>query len=186
MPSALADKVALRQAARARRQALADADFAQALARHGEGLRFESGAIIAGYHPRSDEADPTLLLKRLAARGAGIAFPRIAQANSALHFHLIPEGEALQPGCHGIHEPLERWPEVRPEVILVPLLAYDKRGYRLGYGGGYYDRTLALLAHVRAIGIAYSGQEVPELPAASHDVRLHALISEKGMRVFRP
>jgi 5-formyltetrahydrofolate cyclo-ligase len=76
------------------------------------------------------------------------------------------------------------WPRAAPDLLLVPLLAFDGRGHRLGYGGGFYDRTLALLG-VPAIGIAYAGQEVSSLPAEPHDRRLTAILTEQGLRRFR-
>jgi 5-formyltetrahydrofolate cyclo-ligase len=89
----------------------------------------------------------------------------------------------MSPGAFGIHEPLEHWPRVRPDLLLVPLLAFDGRGHRLGYGGGFYDRTLALL-NVPAIGIAYAGQEVASLPDEPHDRRLDMILTEQGIRAF--
>jgi 5-formyltetrahydrofolate cyclo-ligase len=96
----------------------------------------------------------------------------------------VPDGEVLRPGAFGIHEPLADWPVVQPSLLLVPLLAFDGNGYRLGYGGGYYDRTLAA-RNVRAVGVAYAGQEVSSLPAQAHDMALEAIITEQGLRRFR-
>jgi 5-formyltetrahydrofolate cyclo-ligase len=102
---------------------------------------------------------------------------------SPLEFHRVPDGEVLAPGAFGIHEPLDIWPRVIPQALLVPLLAFDAQGTRLGYGGGFYDRTLALL-NVPAIGIAYAGQEVPSLPRDAHDRTLDMLLTENGLRSF--
>ena len=101
-----------------------------------------------------------------------------------LDFHHVPDGEVLAPGSFGIPEPLESWPRAVPDVLLVPLLAFDSSGHRLGYGGGFYDRTLALLK-VPAIGIAYAGQQVASLPYAAHDRRLNAVLTERGLTEFR-
>jgi 5-formyltetrahydrofolate cyclo-ligase len=101
-----------------------------------------------------------------------------------LEFHLVPEGDVLKPGAFGIHEPLAHWPKVRPRLLLVPLLAFDSTGHRLGYGGGFYDRTLFALKSgpaIRAIGLAYAGQEVEFLPHAAHDIRLDAVLTEQGL-----
>lgn len=171
--------------ARENRARLADARFAQQVAAHAPALEIAPGDVVAGYHPYRDEADPSLLLKALAANGAHIAFPRMAGKDIALCFHLVPDGEILQPGRYGIHEPLDHWPDAVPQVILVPLLAYDDRGYRLGYGGGYYDRTLAQFPKARAIGIAYSGQRMDVLPHDPHDLRLDAVLTEEGLKEFR-
>ncbi len=98
-------------------------------------------------------------------------------------------GRELSKGRFGIAEPLPDWPIARPETLLVPLLAFDARGHRLGYGGGYYDRTIAALkAHgpLRTIGIAYAGQEVLSLPHDPHDQPLDAVLTENGLRSFNP
>ena len=89
----------------------------------------------------------------------------------------------LAPGAFGIHEPLDIWPRAMPDLLLVPLLAFDAAGHRLGYGGGFYDRTLALLK-VPAIGIAYAGQEVASLPHEAHDRTLDMVLTEQGLRRF--
>jgi 5-formyltetrahydrofolate cyclo-ligase len=178
------DKAQLRLVARARRQALRDDNFARILARHADALAIVPGMIVGGYHAHQDEADPALLLKALAEHGTHIAFPRVTAKDATLAFHRVPDGKVLSPGGYGIHEPLEHWPQVTPALLLVPLLAYDDQGYRLGYGGGYYDRTLAAWPHARAVGIAYSGQRMDSLPHEPHDVRLHAILTEQGLREF--
>ena len=184
VPSAMPDKAQLRVVARQRRASLGGTDFAQHLARHAVLLAPMPGMIVAGYHAHQDEADPALLLKALAGLGARIAFPRVTARDAALDFHLVPGGEFLSPGRHGIHEPLAHWPKVVPQLLLVPLLAYDDHGYRLGYGGGYYDRTLVKLAGARAIGIAYGGQRMETLPHDSHDHPLDAVLTEQGLKEF--
>ena len=184
VPSAMPDKVELRKLARARRASLYDANFAQRLAGHVALLAVQPGMIVGGYHAHQDEADPALLLKALARSGVHIAFPRVTAKDVALDFHLVPDGEILSPGRHGILEPLAHWPKVAPRFLLVPLLAYDDQGYRLGYGGGYYDRTLAFLSAARAVGIAYSGQRMETLPHDSHDHPLDAILTEQGLKEF--
>lgn len=176
-------KTTLRKAARERRKALAHSGFAAALAGHADALAIAPDTIVGAYHALPGEADPALLLEALAQRGAHIAFPRVAMQGLPLTYHCVPDGEALAPGSYGIREPLEHWPRVRPGLLLVPLLAFDARGHRLGYGGGFYDRTLALLG-APAIGIAYAGQEVSSLPAEPHDRRLSAILTEQGLRRF--
>jgi 5-formyltetrahydrofolate cyclo-ligase len=175
----------LRKTARRRRRDLADAvpDFALRLACHAEALAFAPGTLVGGYHALPGEADPALLLERLVAQGCHIAFPRVAAKDRPLQFHLVPDGEVLTPGAFGIHEPLAHWPVVSPQVLLVPLLAFDAAGHRLGTGGGFYDRTLAALS-VRAIGIAFAGQEVAALPREPHDRPLDAVLTENGLRHF--
>jgi len=177
-------KSELRRKARAARAALASDAFGERLAAHAGALHLAGGATIAGYHAHQNEADPARLLLALARAGAHIAFPRIVRRDAPLEFHLVPEGEIMKPGAYGIHEPLEHWPRARPATLLVPLLAFDDAGHRLGYGGGYYDRTLAALPQARAIGIAYAGQRVDFLPHDAHDCRLDAILTENGLTEF--
>jgi 5-formyltetrahydrofolate cyclo-ligase len=181
-------KSELRQQARLKRKTLEHVDIGPALAAHAGGLKLEQDMIVGGYHALPGEADPALLLKELAALGCHIAFPRIAGKDQPLDFHLVPKGfydgsEVLSPGAHGIHEPPPDWPQVMPDLLLVPLLAFDAAGHRLGYGGGFYDRTLEFLC-VPAIGIAYAGQEVASLPAEPHDMALDGILTETGFRAF--
>ncbi|MEP6828839.1 MAG: 5-formyltetrahydrofolate cyclo-ligase [Rhizomicrobium sp.] len=180
MPS----KADIRDLARRRRADLRTDGFAAAIAAHAGLLKIAAGTIVAGYHAHHDEADPALLLQALAQTGAHIAFPRVVAKDAALEFHRIPDGEIMNPGAHGIHEPLAHWPRVVPAILLVPLLAYDDDGYRLGYGGGYYDRTLAALPGARAIGIAYAGQRMDFLPRDAHDYPLNAILTQTGLTVF--
>ena len=176
-------KSELRTAARQKRLTLARADFAAQIARHAEALQIPKGAVVGGYHALPDEADPALLLERLVELGCHIAYPRVAGKGAALEFHRVPDGEVLAPGAFGIHEPLDIWPRVVPALLLVPLLAFDASGHRLGYGGGFYDRTLALL-NVPAIGIAYAGQEISSIPFEPHDRTLDMVLTEQGTRKF--
>jgi 5-formyltetrahydrofolate cyclo-ligase len=179
------DKAQLRKEARAWRKALAEQvpDFAAALALHAGALPVRRGSIVGAYHALHDEADPALLLEKLVEMGAHIAFPRVAARGQPLEFHRIPDGEMLRAGAFGIQEPAAHFPVARPDLLLVPLLAFDRRGHRLGYGGGFYDRTIALL-NVPAIGIAYSGQEIPSLPAQAHDIALNGILTENGLQRF--
>lgn len=179
MPS----KPDLRTAARAMRTSLKHDGFAQVIAAHAEALAISPGSIVGGYHALKDEADPALLLARLVDRGCSVAFPRVAAKDAALEFHLVPDGEVLRPGSFGVHEPLAHWPRVTPDVLLVPLLAFDRHGTRLGYGGGFYDRTLAAL-DVPAIGIAFAAQELDFIPREPHDRTLAAILTEQGLRRF--
>ena len=176
-------KQALRIAARETRRALKQTGFAQAIARHAEALPIQEGSVVGGYHALPDEADPALLLERLVELGCHIAYPRVAGKGLPLEFHRVPDGAVMAPGAFGIHEPLDVWPRARPDLLLLPLLAFDASGHRLGYGGGFYDRTLALL-NSPAIGIAYAGQEVASLPSAPHDRTLDMVLTEHGIRRF--
>jgi len=177
------DKSELRKAAREKRRTLQRADFAAVIARHAEALAIPNGAVVGGYHALPDEADPALLLERLVELGCHIAYPRVTGKGLPLEFHRVPDGEVLAPGAFGIHEPLDSWPRATPALLLVPLLVFDASGHRLGYGGGFYDRTLALL-NVPAIGIAYAGQEAASIPHLPHDRTLDMVLTEQGIRRF--
>ena len=179
----MSSKQDLRVNAREKRRALADEGFALAIAPFAEDLPIRCGIIIGGYHALPEEADASLLLARLVELNCEVAFPRVTDKDQPLDFHHVPDGEVLAPGSFGIPEPLEHWPRARPGLLLVPLLAFDAQGHRLGYGGGFYDRTLALLK-VPAIGIAYAGQEVASLPRGPHDMALDMVVTEQGIRRF--
>jgi 5-formyltetrahydrofolate cyclo-ligase len=168
---------------RERRKALAHADFALAIAPYAEDLALAPGTVVGGYHALSEEADPALLLARLVETGCAVAFPRVMGKGQPLEFRHVPDGEVLEPGSFGIPEPLASWPRAVPDVLLVPLLAFDARGHRLGYGGGFYDRTLVALK-ARTIGIAYAGQEIASIPAQAHDRSLDMVLTEQGIRRF--
>jgi 5-formyltetrahydrofolate cyclo-ligase len=180
------EKPSLREAAKARRADLARAcpDFATRIAGFVDDLNVASDAIVSFYWPMGDEADPCVLAHALAARGHALALPVVVAKKSPLHFREWREGEALVVHPFGMHEPPESAARVTPDVLLVPLLAFDAKGTRLGYGGGFYDRTLHALAKKRAIGVAFAGQEVEALPCHEHDHPLDAVITEKGVRYF--
>jgi 5-formyltetrahydrofolate cyclo-ligase len=185
----MSSKTDLRNAARIRRAELARAcpDFAARIAAFTDGLAIAADAVVAGYWPVRDEADPRELMKVLAARGHALALPRIAAKGAALTFHRWREGDALVDNHHGISEPRVETEILAADVVLVPLLAFDARGHRLGYGGGYYDRTLDALrenGNVTAVGVAYTGQEVEALPREPHDHKLDAIVTEKAVRRF--
>jgi 5-formyltetrahydrofolate cyclo-ligase len=178
-----ANKSELRTSARRTRKALIHPGFARKIARHAEQLGIVKDMVVGGYHALPDEAEPAELLARLVELGCQVAFPRVAARDQPLEFHHVSGGDVLEPGSFGIPEPLSHWPKARPGLLLVPLLAFDAHGHRLGYGGGFYDRTLALLK-VPAIGIAYAGQEVASLPHDSHDAKLDAVLTECGLTRF--
>jgi len=183
-PTRPLSKAELRVAAREKRKTLANPDFAAAIARHAEALAIPKGSVVGAYHALPDEADPALLLERLVELGCHIAYPRVAGRGLPLEFHRVPDGAVMAPGAFGIREPLDSWPRAVPRVLLVPLLAFDASGHRLGYGGGFYDRSLVLL-QVPAIGIAYAGQETNPLPHQPHDAVLNAVLTEHGLTKFR-
>ena len=176
-------KAAARKLARTRRAALVNADapmrLAEALLAHHTPA---PGAIIAGYWPMGAEMDPRPLMLALAAGGHALALPVTPPRGRPLSFRAWAAGAALRAGPLGTSEPAGG-DECRPDILLVPLLAFDRAGRRLGYGGGHYDRTLAALPGAKAIGIAYAGQEMPEVPAGPQDFRLPLIATEAGVIV---
>jgi len=142
---------------------------------------------MAGYWPMAEEADIRPLMTALHQRGHRVALPRVIRRGAPLRFLRWHPGDRLEAGYGGILEPAAGNEEIYPEVLLVPLLGFDATGSRLGYGGGFYDRTLAALRQARevaAIGVAYSDQEVDSLPAGDHDERLDWVVTELGCRRF--
>jgi len=140
---------------------------------------FMKGAIIAGYAAIRGEADPFPLMAALANNGHPLCLPRAH--DGVLSFLAWKPGDPLVVGRMSIPEPDTKAKERRPDLILVPLLAFDSRGYRLGYGSGYYDRYLAehrAKRSVRAVGIAFAGQQVEAIPEEDFDERLDAVVTE--------
>jgi 5-formyltetrahydrofolate cyclo-ligase len=145
-----------------------------------------SNAIVAGYIPMRDEADPLPLMKRLREVGSSLALSRVAGKGQPLQFHLWRKADAPMKASFGMMEAAPDWQSVVPDILLVPLLGFDKDGYRLGYGGGFYDRTLRSLRMsetVLAVGLAYAGQEMA-LPHDDYDERLDWIVTEKYAREF--
>jgi 5-formyltetrahydrofolate cyclo-ligase len=146
-----------------------------------------SGATVSAYVAIGDEADPAALLHALRARGQTIALPRVAGRGKPLDFHRYDAGQSLVPGGFGLLEPARDWPQIEPDILVVPLLAFDARFYRIGYGAGFYDRTLAKLRAVRdvlAVGFAFAGQEFETVPHDENDQRLDWIVTEIGARKF--
>lgn len=180
-------KAALRSVLRDRRaeakRANPDAGVhaAQAFARAGLG----PFPIAAIYHPQGAEMDPYPLAVILERLGARIALPVAVERDAPLVFRLITETGGLRPDAVGIPSPSDDAPAVRPDLVICPLLAFDRRGGRLGQGGGFYDRTLAQLratGPVAAIGLAYAAQELADLPAGPFDQALDGVLTEQGWR----
>lgn len=179
----------LRQTGLAARQAIAsterwalDAAICANILRHVEALPI---AVFAGYVAARGEADIRAVLEALALRGVQTVLPCIESKEGALAFRSWKPGETLSVGPYGISYPELSSSILVPEVMLVPLVAFDRRGHRLGYGGGYYDRTLAVLRAenpaLKAIGVAYACQEAPAIPDEGHDARLDAVVTEKEL-----
>ncbi|HXP98345.1 MAG TPA: 5-formyltetrahydrofolate cyclo-ligase [Telmatospirillum sp.] len=150
---------------------------------------WRAGMTVAGYWPMSDEADVRPLLTILSERDCPVALPVVVAKDDALRFRLWRPGMPLDAGRYGTLQPPPDSPLVMPDLLLIPLLAFDRRGGRLGYGGGYYDRTLASLRierHSLAVGIAYAAQEFPELPHEPHDQRLDWIVTETAAQETLP
>jgi 5-formyltetrahydrofolate cyclo-ligase len=193
MSSTLASssKADLRTAALATRDALSTEQriaAAQAMALRGLPVDVKPGAVIAGYSPIRSEIDPAPLMRKLAEQGAQLALPAITARGQSLKFRLWHPGERLLPGPLGILEPSPAAAEITPDIVLVPLAAFDGVGHRIGYGAGHYDRTLAQLRKSRAviaIGLAFAAQQVEAVPALQHDVALDYVLTENHMFDFR-
>lgn len=187
------DKSALRRTARAARALLAAQcpGYAAHVVRCWEraGLFLPPHAVVAGYAAMTSgadrEADPSVLMQYLAGRGHRLVLPQVRGKGTALVFRRWQPGAPLVAGVFGTREPPDSAPEEIPDVLLVPLLAFDRQGYRLGYGGGYYDRTLMKLRASRrplAIGLAFDGQEVAAVPHDDFDQRLDMILTEAALR----
>ncbi|MCB9959137.1 MAG: 5-formyltetrahydrofolate cyclo-ligase [Rhodospirillaceae bacterium] len=187
-----AAKTALRTAAAARRaEAHGDdaAGKAARLARHARALiPADDGLVVSAYAAMRDEIDPLPLLVELAGRGCRIALPVVTGAGQPLAFRAWAPGAPLVAAPFGTRVPPETAEVLVPDVVLAPMLAFDRRGFRLGYGGGFYDRTLTGLreanAFLLALGLAYAEQELPRLPIEAHDAPLDAIVTPDG--VVRP
>lgn len=145
-------------------------------------------AVVSGFLAIGEEIDPTPLLKRLICEGYTAALPVMEGKGKPLVFRAWAPGDPLAEVTWGIREPLSSAPIVEPDIILGPLLAYDQSGYRLGYGGGFYDRTLARLRSLKpvvSIGLAYDEQRVDAVPHLDYDERLDWVLTPGGaLRCF--
>ena len=183
-------KVSLRWEALARRvqlrASLADADERMA-ANFIEAIPLPKDSIVSVYAAIGDEADPKPLIDALRARGHAVLLPRVQGKGRPLAFHLYQAGGQLNRAPFGLSEPPADWPEAIPNILIVPLLAFDRVGHRLGYGAGFYDRTLEGLraAHkVLAVGYGFAGQEIDHVPHHDGDQRLDWVVTETAARKF--
>ena len=154
-----------------------------AAAAHLPPERLAGVARVAGYRPLPGELDPRPLMDRLAASGAALALPVAVQRDRSLVFRAWRGGDPLDRDIFGALAPLATQPEVAPDLVIAPLLAFDRRGRRLGRGGGAFDRTLAELrarGPVFVLGLGWSSQEASEVPWEPHDQRLDAILTETG------
>jgi 5-formyltetrahydrofolate cyclo-ligase len=178
-------KAELRKEGRARRDALPvdqQSAAAQAIAERGLPVPVSPGTIVSGYSPLKFEISPLPLMRHCARDGAKLALPVIQGRGSPLIMRAWAFGETLGSGVWGIREPKAEAPEVFPDILIVPLLLFDRAGYRVGYGAGYYDMTIARLRAMKpvtAIGLAFAAQEIADVPKTPRDARLDLVLTER-------
>ena len=187
----LDDKRALRSAMLARRSALSEGERQAAaeglLAMFQQEKPFATPAVVSGFWPIKEEIDIRPLMGELFAAGCRLALPVVQGRGKPLLFRAWRPGDPLEAGVFGTLQPSAAQEAVEPDALMVPLLACDQDGWRLGYGGGFYDRTLAGLRGrrlVRAIGVGFNNQVVPEVPHGPDDQRLDWLLTDKRACAF--
>ncbi|MEM9704905.1 MAG: 5-formyltetrahydrofolate cyclo-ligase [Pseudomonadota bacterium] len=156
---------------------------AQAAANFMSSIETRPGACVALYFPVKGELDTWPLAEALFADGLEVALPVVFGRRKPLIFRRYTEGQTLIKGRFGIDTPDETAPEVTPDIVVTPLLAFDREGRRLGYGGGFYDRTLEMLRNNRktiAVGFAFASQEVDAVPTGPLDQRLDWVVTERA------
>jgi 5-formyltetrahydrofolate cyclo-ligase len=172
----MTDKLALRARLRAvrdgfaRDRAILVADAFRA--------RLRDGLVVAGYMPLGSEADPAPLIAAARAAGCRIALPHVTGRSAPMRFLAWDAAAPLVAGLYGLLQPPADAPELRPDIVLTPLVGFDRTGRRLGQGAGYYDRVFAQLPDAWRVGIAWSVQQVDACPADPWDVPLHAIATE--------
>jgi 5-formyltetrahydrofolate cyclo-ligase len=191
MDHILEAKAQLRRDALARRETMPAQSrqaAAEAIAARAFPFRIAAGTIASGFMPLKSEINPLPLLRKLADAGASLALPVVAGRGKPLIMRAWMWGAPLVAGVWGIREPPPTAAEVAPDIVLVPLLAFDRAGYRVGYGAGYYDLTLAHLRKkkpITAVGIAFAAQEVETVPRTAFDARLDLVLTETEIIDFR-
>lgn len=189
--SAPLSKAEFRAIALAKREALSDKQreaAAKALAKRGLPIPIATGMVVSGYSPIRHEIDPAPLMRKLASQGAQLALPTVNARGKSLIFRAWSPGDRLTLGMLGIPEPSPAAAEVVPDIMLVPLAAFDHFGHRIGYGAGHYDYTFAQLRKhkpVIGVGLAFAAQEIAGVPALAHDVPLDYVLTEKRLFDFR-
>jgi len=178
-------KATLRAEALARRDAMPAqlrAAAAEAIAARAFPVAVKPGTIVSGFMPLKSEINPLPLLRKLAEAGAQLALPAIAGRGLPLIMRAYAFGDEFVRGQWGIREPKPEAAEVLPDILIVPLAAFDRTGHRIGYGAGYYDMTIRGLRAkkpVIAIGIGFAAQEIPKVPATERDERLDLVLTER-------
>jgi 5-formyltetrahydrofolate cyclo-ligase len=184
-------KAAFRRDAVARRDALPAAVRAaagEAIAKRPFPLAIPPGTVISGFMPLNNEIDPLPLMRKLAGQGARLLLPAVIGRGKPLAMREWQFGAPLAVGQWGIREPKPDAMALDPEILLVPLLAFDRLGNRIGYGAGYYDLTITQLRErkdVVAVGLAFAGQEVPAVPTTSRDAPLDLVLTEREVIELR-
>ncbi|MDB5600391.1 MAG: 5-formyltetrahydrofolate cyclo-ligase [Xanthobacteraceae bacterium] len=178
-------KSQIRRDALAKRDALSGEfrmNAAETVAMREFPIEVPAGAVVSGFFPLKTEINPVRLMRRLVAGGAQLALPLIVGRGKPLSMRAFAFGDELIPGQWGILEPSPAAPEVEPDILIVPLLAFDRVGQRVGYGAGYYDLTITTLRRkkpITAIGIAFAAQEIPQVPATPNDAPLDFVLTER-------
>jgi 5-formyltetrahydrofolate cyclo-ligase len=180
-----AQKAELRTATLARRDAMAGDERqrgADILAARAFPIPVPKGAIVSGFMPMRTEINPLPLMRRLASDGAQLALPVIQARGKPLLMRVWSFGAPLEARQWGIKEPLDDAPVVDPDILLVPLACFDRSGHRIGYGAGYFDKTIRALRAkktVTAVGLAFAAQEIDWVPATDFDERLDLVLTER-------
>ena len=178
-----ADVLARRDAMPAEERAAA----AETIAARAFPVAVKPGLIVAGFMPMKSEINPLPLMRKLAGAGARLALPAIAGRGKPLIMRAYAFGDEFARGQWGIREPKPEAPEVVPDILIVPLACFDRRGQRIGYGAGYYDMTIHALRAKKPIvtvGIAFAAQEIPKVPATDHDEALDFVLTEREVIVI--
>jgi 5-formyltetrahydrofolate cyclo-ligase len=178
-------KKTIRRDAVARRDALPAAERAKAadsIAARPFPIAIKPGTIVSGFSSLKSEINPVPLMRALADQGAQLALPVVAGKGKPLIMRAWSFGEPLDSGVWGIREPKPEAPEVAPDILIVPLLAFDRSGNRIGYGAGYYDLTIGKLRAMKptvAVGIAFAAQQIDAVPVTPRDARLDLVLTER-------
>ncbi|WP_312820964.1 5-formyltetrahydrofolate cyclo-ligase [Brevundimonas sp.] len=176
------DKADIRARMRAQRKLLNTPDAVEAIVPHAADL--PSGDVVALYRSIGAEVPTDNLAEALLAQGRTLCLPVVTSREEAMVFRHWSPGDPLEDDLAGCPAPLDLASTVTPDLVITPLVAFDAAGYRLGQGGGYYDRTFAALPDAVRVGLAFAGQQVETLPVEAHDIRLHGVLTENGYRAF--
>lgn len=184
------EKAELRAAALAKREAMPAQqrlDAANVIAARDFPVPVPKGAIVSAFSPMKSEINPIPLMRKLFDAGAQLALPVIVGRGKPLIMRAWKFGDPFKAGQWGIREPVPEAAEVFPDILIVPLAAFDRHGQRIGFGAGYYDMTIAALRakkKVTAVGIAFAVQEIERVPATERDARLDFMLTEREVIDF--